>query len=134
MTSTVAEQTASILAVMQVYFDGLYHSDSHRLRQALHPQARYVCPTEMPMIQLDLDAYLKIIDTREAPSARGEERQDQIVSIEFAGPSAAFVRAHCAVGERWFTDLLTLVRDQGRWMIISKVFHYDLTTPANEQK
>jgi hypothetical protein len=48
------------------------------------------------------------------------------VSIEFAGPVTAFVRAECAIGAKFFTDLLTFVFVDGRWQIISKVFHYDL--------
>jgi len=36
------------------------------------------------------------------------------------------VHAHCAVGERYFTDFLTFVKVDDAWRIISKVFHFDL--------
>jgi Putative lumazine-binding len=32
----------------------------------------------------------------------------------------------CAIGEKTFTDLLSLIHVDDRWQIISKVFHYDL--------
>ena len=38
----------------------------------------------------------------------------------------AFARVNCAIGERYFTDLLTFVLIDGRWQIIAKVFHYGL--------
>ncbi|WP_425407660.1 nuclear transport factor 2 family protein [Hwanghaeella sp.] len=47
-------------------------------------------------------------------------------SIEFAGPKTAFARVNCAIGERYFTDFLTLIRTEDGWRIIAKVFHYDI--------
>ena len=49
---------------------------------------------------------------------------------EFAGPVTALVRLHCAIGPRYFTDLLTLIHLDGRWQIIAKVFHYEETGAA----
>ncbi|WP_429097677.1 nuclear transport factor 2 family protein [Aminobacter sp. BE322] len=46
--------------------------------------------------------------------------------MEFAGPVTAFVRLNCAIGPKPFTDLLSLVKVDGRWQIVSKVFHFDL--------
>jgi hypothetical protein len=42
----------------------------------------------------------------------------------------AFARVNCAIDEKYFTDFLTLILVDGRWQIISKVFHYDLRSPA----
>ncbi|MBA8905093.1 hypothetical protein HNQ95_000861 [Aminobacter ciceronei] len=48
------------------------------------------------------------------------------MSIEFAGPVTAFAKLNCAIGRKHFTDFLTLVKLDGRWQIMSKVFHFDL--------
>lgn len=117
---------SAIESRMQLYFDGLYHCDIGRLRQVLHPDARYVCATDDELVNLGLTEYLPIVDARESPASRGEARQDEIVSIMFAGTRTAFVKAHCAIGPKRFTDFLIFVQDEGRWQIISKVFHYDL--------
>jgi hypothetical protein len=37
----------------------------------------------------------------------------------------AFARVECVIAPESFTDLLTLVRLDGRWQIISKVSHYE---------
>jgi Putative lumazine-binding len=125
-----ADYTA-VTAVLQTYFDGLYHSDTARLREAFHPQARYVSATEAEtkdgeLLHLSLEQYFPIVDARPAPADRGEARADRIVSIEFAGPVTAFARVECAIGPKFFTDLLTLVKVDGKWRIIAKVFHFDL--------
>ncbi len=115
-----------LTAVLSDYFDGLYHSDTVRLARVFHPDAHYVCATGGTLLHLRMHEYFPIVDKRPSPASRNEPRADQIVSIEFAGPVTAFARVNCAIGERFFTDLLTLVCLDGRWQIISKVFHYDL--------
>jgi 4-oxalocrotonate tautomerase len=47
------------------------------------------------------------------------------VSVEFAGPVTALARTESSMGPRRYWDFLTLVRAEGRWQIISKVFHYE---------
>jgi hypothetical protein len=121
------KEYAAIADQMAVYFDGLYHSDTQRLKTVFHPQARYVCATGDELVDIDMETYFPIVESREAPAARRETRQDSIVSITFAGPDTAQVRAHCAIGPRYFTDLLTFIRTESGWRIISKVFHYDLS-------
>ena len=115
-----------IADVLSTYFDGLYHSDTRQLRTVFHPCAHYVCATEGALTYRTMDEYFPIVDQRPSPASRGEARADDIVSIEFAGPVTAFARVNCAIGAKYFTDFLTLIRIDGRWQIISKVFHFDI--------
>lgn len=116
---------ADVLDVLSLYFDGLYHSDTARLARAFHPRAQYVCATEGTLLQLDMATYFPIVDRRPSPASRGEARNDRVISIEFAGPVTAFARVECSIGDKFFTDLLTLIQVDGDWRIISKVFHFD---------
>jgi Putative lumazine-binding len=117
---------AEVATVLSTYFDGLYHSDTKRLTSVFHPRAQYVCATEGMLTYRTMEEYFPIVDARPSPASRGEERADNIVSIEFAGPVTAVARVNCAIGAKYFTDLLTLVRLDGRWQIISKVFHFEI--------
>lgn len=120
------ESLAEIARCLVDYFDGLYLGDTERLARIFHPQARYVCATGDEFICLGLEEYFPIVDARPSPSSQNEARRDRISHIALAGPDTGFVRAHCSIGPKHFTDLLTLVRTDGDWRIISKVFHYDL--------
>jgi Putative lumazine-binding len=120
-----------IIEVLNLYFDGLHHSDTARLKRAFHPQASYVCAVEQPLLQLGMVDYFAIVDKRPSPASLGEVRQDRIISIEMAGPVTAFARLECAIGPKRFIDFLTLIHVEQRWQIISKVFHYDLIDQAN---
>jgi hypothetical protein len=125
MSALIDPRFDAIIGLLGSYFDGLYYSDTTRLREVFHPKAQYVCATEGTLTHLGLDQYLPMVDKRPSPASRGETRADRIISIEFAGPVTAFVRAECRIGPKRFTDFLTFVRLGGRWQIIAKVFHYD---------
>jgi len=113
-----------------LYFDGLHHSDTARLRQVFHPEAHYFCATTGELLHWDMAQYFPVVDTRPSPASQGHARTDRILSIAFAGPVTAFARLECSIPPKHFTDLLTLVKLQGRWQIVSKVFHYTLAVTA----
>jgi hypothetical protein len=121
---------ADVAKALEPYFDGLYESNTRKLAQIFHPKAIYATATSGELLRLDMDEYFKVVDKRPSPASRNEPRRDAIASIEFAGPVTALVRLHCAIGPRYFTDLLTLIHLDGRWQIIAKVFHYDETDSA----
>jgi 4-oxalocrotonate tautomerase len=116
----------AITEALQLYFDGLYHSDTDRLGRVFHPNARYVTASGDELVDLGMAEYLPIVDKRPAPAASNQPRRDRIVSIAMAGPKTAAVTVNCAIADRYFTDFLTLIHVDGDWRIISKVFHYDL--------
>jgi hypothetical protein len=114
-----------ITKVLSAYFDGLYHSDTRKLRAVFHPRAHYVCVSDGTLLYRTMDEYFPMVDRRPSPASGSEPRVDQIVSIEFAGPVTAFARVNCAIGPKYFTDLLSLICIDGQWKIISKVFHVE---------
>ena len=122
----MAEPFAAIAAVMQRYFEGLHHSDTQRLRQVFHPAALYASATEGALRHLTMDAYFPVVDARPSPASLGQSRADRVLRIEFAGPVTALAVVECRIAPKRFTDLLTLVFVDGRWQIISKVFHFEL--------
>ena len=116
----------AINTVLQDYFDGIYGSDTAILRTVFHPEAIYACATGESLLRLNMEDYFAVVDQRVSPKSLGQARADRVISIEFAGPVTALARVECAIAPKRFTDLLSLVLVDGRWQIISKVFHYDL--------
>ncbi len=124
--TSVDTPLAEISALLVDYFDGLYYSDSTRLARVFHPAAQYICVTEGRLQNLDMPSYFAIVDKRVSPASRGEIRADRILAVDFVGRTAASARVECAIGERHFKDLLSLIHLDGRWQIIAKVFDYRL--------
>jgi hypothetical protein len=114
-----------VAEVLQVYFDGLHHSDTVRLRRVFHPQALYATAStsDGAVLAMNMPDYFAMVDKRPAPAARGDARQDRIVSIELVGPATALAKVECAILPRRFTDLLSLLHVEGRWQVMAKVFH-----------
>jgi hypothetical protein len=54
--------------------------------------------------------------------ARGLPRHDDILQIDQASPTMAFVKLKCAIPPRFFTDYLSFLKVEGRWQIAQKVF------------
>jgi len=121
---------SDVSAVLQRYFDGLYHCDVERLRGAFHPEFRYVNATDLGRPHWTLAEYLPVVAQRISPASRAEKRTDAILSIDFAGDRAAVARVKCSIASRRFEDILTLTRDDSGWRILFKVFHYAESSAA----
>lgn len=119
--------------VLQTYFDALHFCDTEKLQRAFHPKAIYATADEGPLLYRTMTEYVPVIAARESPASRGEERRDRIDAIELAGANTAFARVRCSIGSRDFVDFLTLVRTEGEWRIIAKVFQIiDRTAQESE--
>ena len=108
--------------VLQTYFDALYFCDTDKLQEAFHPKAIYATADETPLLYRTMTEYVPVIAARISPASRQEPRRDMIDSVAFAGENTAFARVRCSIGARDFVDFLTLVRTDGAWRIIAKVF------------
>ena len=114
----------AITEVMRAYFTGLYHADSDQLRKVFHPKLAYVCATEGDELYLDLETYMGNVDQRVPPASRGDARHEEILDISLANSRLAHVRARATLMGRTYHDELTLIRQDGAWRIVTKVFTY----------
>ncbi|QTL04033.1 nuclear transport factor 2 family protein [Aquabacter sp. L1I39] len=111
-----------ICEVLQDYFDALYFCDVDKLQNVFHPKAIYATADETPLLYRTMEDYVPVIAARQSPASRNEIRRDHIDAIDLAGENTALARVRCSIGQRDFVDFLTLVRTDGRWRIIAKVF------------
>jgi hypothetical protein len=122
----------AIAAVLADYFDALYQCDIGKLEGVFHPLAIYATADETPFLYRTMTDYLAVVATRQSPASRNEARRDHVDAIELAGDNTAFARVRCSIGSRDFVDFLSLVRVDGRWQIIAKVFQI-IERPSGEQ-
>ena len=61
-----------------------------------------------------------------SPQASGLARHDEVLSVDIVGPTMAIVKLKCAIPPRYFTDLLSLLKIDGRWQVAQKVFMTEL--------
>lgn len=113
---------ADIEELLGRYFDALHTSDAELLSSVMHPRAIYASADETPLLYRTMDEYLPIVAARASPASRSEPRRDVIDAIDLAGNNTALARVRCSIGQRDFVDFLTLVRVQGNWQVIAKIF------------
>ena len=116
---------------LQDYFDGFYDSDVATLKRIFHPNAHLYSAADGPLVDDDMDAVYARVEARTAPSSMGQPRMDKILSIDRSGPESALAKVQLAIGDRFYTDYLTMLKVDGGWRIISKTWTY---VPLSEAK
>jgi hypothetical protein len=116
------DQRAAIEQTVQTYFDGLYEGNADKLAGIFHEAAALTFEQDGHVTVLPLAQWLKAVRERPAPKARGLVRDDAILLLDQSGPTTAFVKLRCQIPPRYFTDYLNLLRVDGRWLVVQKVF------------
>ena len=125
MNTTNCSEYAAIAQALSRYYDGLYRGDTSALRKVFHPAARYATASSGELVHLDMKSYWPKVEARESPEDLGEPYRYTLESIELAGSTAASVRMRSSMLGKHFIDLLSLIKVNGGWRILSKVFHYE---------
>jgi len=106
------------------YFDGWYFADTDKLRRVFHPGCRLQCVIDEALDVDDMGKVYAGVERRESPAQRDEVRRDEILSIDVASAESALAKIRLAIGRKLFTDYLSLLKVDGGWMIVSKVFSF----------
>lgn len=115
-------ERAAIEAVIQTYLDGLYEGDTDKLARVFHPASALAHDMGGELKVVPRDEWLDAVRNRPTPVSQGLARHDEILQIDEAGPTTAFVKVKCAILPRFFTDYLSLLKIDGRWQVAQKVF------------
>ncbi|MCA3267057.1 MAG: nuclear transport factor 2 family protein [Azospirillum sp.] len=122
MSAEIDADLAAIEATVRTYLDGLYEGDADKLAAAFHPTSALAQSVDGEIKIVPREQWLAAVRTRPSPKAQGLARHDRIVSIDRVGPTMAAVKVQCAIPPRFFVDLLSLLKIDGRWQIAQKVF------------
>jgi hypothetical protein len=125
-TMTNNSSQEGMRSAVQAYLDALYFGDVDRFRSVFHPRAQLYSATGGTLVNLTVDAYMDLVAGRPSPEKKGDVRQDEIVSITIASPTTAHARVKDIYLPKRFVDDLTFVLIDGRWQIVSKVWHFEI--------
>ena len=125
MSAQSADRTA-IEAVVHTYLDGLYEGDADKIATVFHPTSALTQMHDGKIQITPRDVWLDGVRTRPSPKSKGLARHDEVLAIELAGPTMAFVKLKCAIPPRFFTDQLSLLKLDGRWHVAQNVFQTEM--------
>jgi Putative lumazine-binding len=110
------------------YLDGFHEGDAGKLAAVFHPTCTLTQSLNGEIQILQREAWLEMVRGRPSPQSQGLSRADQVLAIEVVGPTLAHVKLRCAIPPRFFTDLLSLLKIDGRWKVARKVFMTEVRT------
>lgn len=117
-----ASETSAITETVQLYLDGLYEGDADKIAKAFHPTSVLTSEDNGALKPLPRAQWLELVRSRQSAKAQGLPRHDDILQIDQSGPTTAFVKLKCQIPPRFFTDYLLLLKIDGRWQVVQKVF------------
>jgi hypothetical protein len=121
--------------VVQCYLDGLYEGDAGKIADVFHPTSALTSVADSgELVITPRDEWLDKVRARTPPKQQGLQRHDQVLAIDLISPTMAYVRLKCAIPPRFFTDQLSLLKIDGRWQIVQKVFMTELREQTGSVK
>ena len=112
----------AIEQTVQTYLDGLYEGDADKLASVFHETSALTYEQDGQLTVLPREQWLKWVRERGSPKSKGLARDDAILQVDQAGPTTALVKVKCQIPPRYFTDYLSLLKIDGRWVVAQKVF------------
>lgn len=123
--STRCPELASIQQVIDLYIDGVRNGKVESLRAAFHPQSSMFGWKGNDLFVTPIQGLYDYIASTPAPASSGEATNFIITSIQVAGNAASVEMAMDSYHAHDFVDYFQLLKVEGRWWIVSKLFHAD---------
>jgi hypothetical protein len=108
---------STITAVIQGYFEGLYHGDVAKLSGLFHQDAWL----KAPGVRRSLTQWLLDVDQRPTPFEQGSAYAFEILAIDLV-QDQAMVKVKCPLFDFNYVDFLGLLKEQGQWLIVNKMY------------
>lgn len=111
----------AVQSVVHLYVDGMTFAHEGALRKAFHPRACIVGNFDGAVEWLSLDEFIAAV-AGEGPAPAGTQPLIQIEALDVTGDVATVKVVDEFAGMR-FSDHLSLLKTDGRWMIVNKLYY-----------
>ena len=112
-----------IIEFLETYFVMLYEGDADTMEKVFHPGAHISFVDNGEVTIAGRDVLKGRIASRQSSKDAGVAREDNILAIDFINANYAMVKVNLVIVDRLFTDYLSLIKNNGEWIIVSKTFH-----------
>ena len=118
--SAQESEEAAVRAAIEHYFQGHATGQGEHFRKVFHPDAKLFFIRDGKLTQWTSEEYISRASGK--PAADEAQRKRKIDSIDITGDSA-FVKLTLDYPSVVFTDYMSMLKVDGRWMIVNKTFH-----------
>ena len=117
----------AVAATVQLYFQGHATGSGEFFRKAMHPEGKMFWIKDGALAQRPFPEY--IAGAPGKPADDEARRVRRILMIDVTG-DAAVAKVELAYPDATLIDYLSLLRIDGKWMVINKIFHRSAPRPA----
>lgn len=110
-----------ILAVIEIYFESIYTGNADGLRGIFGPAANVTDNVQGQLRVRSAEEYILGVASRQSPRALGEPRAMKALTVEVLDGIASVTARLEMLGQRYF-NVLSLLREGDRWIIVHKLF------------
>lgn len=114
-----------IRAIIADYFTGLHNGDAAQLAHLFHAD----CVLKAPQQRRSLQCWLTHVSQRPVPASAGHPWQYRILWLQIDGLQA-MAKLDCPLPHGHFIDYLGLLLEQGRWLIVNKMYSVKVDKPC----
>jgi hypothetical protein len=125
MKDVISQDHSAILSVWKEYREGIYLGAADRLAEIFHPSASMFFIRDGKLTVIPIPQYIEIVRGRIAPAAASAARSERLVSIAIPSEDSAVLTATILISGKHYTDQLTMMKTDGKWLIVSKTYHLD---------
>jgi hypothetical protein len=116
-------ETKQIKGVIQDYIDGTFEADVNKLRGVFHKQAVMNGYLGDDLVLAGPDVFIQNIASAPSMKSNNSPYMAEIESIRIEGRIASVILSESGFyGNATFVDHFHLIKDEGTWKIISKLF------------
>ena len=106
------------------YFLGMYEADIERLKSAFAAEAQIIGYYKGNKSFLSLSDFAAFVQASPVPKESGEPYDMKIISIDITD-TVALAKVEDLYQNLKFTDYLSLLKTEDRWVIVNKTFRHE---------
>ena len=116
-----------LLTIAQVYLDAAYEMDADKFASVFHHTSTVTKIGEDGEVSVTpLSVWLAAVRGMKSPKSQGQQRHDEILSVDVTRGELALLKLTLQVYPRQFTDLLSCLKVNGSWKIVQKVMTVEM--------
>jgi len=113
-------QTQSVMALIEDYFNLAYEPKSRDFTKVFHPSCLVQWVQDGKLNTMSSPDYAALINGRPSPRSTGASRDEAILSIVNISDILSNATVRVRIGNRLFNDHFVMHKVEGRWLIVTK--------------
>lgn len=132
MTRNVNEIDA-ITRLIALYYDGMIRGDEEKLRRAFHLDCFIIGHLRNDLRWESLDKFVSAVKDSSFDGEESDEDYHNVINTIDVTGDAGIAKITNKYSGMWFTDYLSVLKHDDRWVIINKLYHHyvDHSSPTS---